>query len=145
MSVRTRCWVGVLTVGIVASGAGPGPAFALELREGEDPGGYSYQPGGRRDPFLKGGAAAPRPLPCAARDLGGVPIQDVALRGVVWFGEGPVALLKGPDARTHFARTGDRLCDGRVSAIGPDRIRFERDTSDSVGPSTREVVQLLHP
>lgn len=136
-----RVWAWVLFLGL--GGAGAGFAVASASEPAEDTGGYSYQPGGRRDPFLRGGTTRPMSLPCAARDLAGIPIQDVALRGVVLFDRGPVALLLGPDQRTHFARTGDRLCDGRITAIGPSTVRVERDAGD--GAATREVVHEMHP
>ena len=108
--------------------------------------GYTYTPAGRRDPFLRGGTTAEKPAACNASGLGGLRIQEIALRGVVYEGRGTTALLVGPDQRTHFGKVGDRLCDGRITAIESASVRFLQEVDDPFTTrSTREITQSLHP
>lgn len=136
-------WGTLLLLGLGAASSGA----QEELREpSRDDAGYAYAPAGRRDPFLRGGASAQKPATCNASGLGGLRIQELALRGVVYDRRGTVALLVAPDQRTHFAKVGDRLCDGRIAVIEAASVRFLQEIDDPLASTTtREVVQVLHP
>src|SRR5262245_7522498 len=70
---------------------------------------YTYDPAGRRDPFVsliaRGMDSAPgKKVP----GLSGIPTTDVVLRGVVQSKGSYVALLSGSDGKTFQGRVNDR-------------------------------------
>jgi Tfp pilus assembly protein PilP len=84
----------------------------------------AYSSHGRRDPFLRPGAPSGGERECPREGLAGLRLDAVALRGVVSTANERIALLVGPDNRSHFARVNDHLCDGRIVALGSDSITF---------------------
>src|SRR5262245_37172198 len=107
----------------------------------------SYDPQGRRDPFLNPmGALVAERASCPGTGLAGQLVQEVALRGVVKTAQGRTALLAGSDGKTHFATEGARLCDGRVARVESDAIVFAQRLRDPLAPARDvEVRLLLHP
>lgn len=121
----------------------PAPATATL-----EPHGYTYDPAGRRDPFISlvrrtteagGTSANPRP-----RGLGGLGIGEITMRGVVKGREGWVALVKGVDNKTYMVKAGDKLYDGIVRAITADAILILQDVNDPLSlVKQREVRKPL--
>jgi hypothetical protein len=73
-------------------------------------------------------------------------VEAAALRGIVEARGGRVALLAAPDGRTHFARIGERLCDGELVSIDADAVAFRQEILDPLSPERSRVVKrLLHP
>jgi len=121
------------------------------------PGGYTYNPQGRRDPFVSlnkpvgpAGTKGPRPA--------GVPgflIQEVALKGVVrTSGEGLgvaakpgfIAILQGTDQKSYFVTVGQRLFDGVITSIDATSVNFRQEVTDPLSPvRTRDVRKTLYP
>jgi hypothetical protein len=121
------------------------------------PGGYTYNPQGRRDPFVSlvkpvgpGGAKGPRPA-----GIPGFLIQEVALKGVVKTaggGLGPaasagyIAILQGTDGKSYFVTVGQRLFDGVIVAIDASSVSFRQEVTDPLSPvRTRDVRKTLYP
>jgi type IV pilus assembly protein PilP len=123
----------------------PSPAPATSALE---PQGYTYNPEGRRDPFVSlvrrgrevpGSSPATRPA-----GLAGLSVSEVSLRGTVKGRDGFVAMLQGVDNKTYLARPGDKLLDGTVRTIAADSIVLLQRVSDPLSAdTTREVRKML--
>jgi Tfp pilus assembly protein PilP len=108
---------------------------------------YSYNPEGRRDPFvsllLRGSelSISPDNRP-GGRE--GLMIGEVTVRGIVKNRTAYMAMLQGPDNKTHIIHTGDKMLDGVVKAITADVVVFAQDVNDPLSlVKQREVRKLL--
>jgi hypothetical protein len=139
------------------AGAGDAGKAAVEQDLEPAPGGYTYNPQGRRDPFVSlvkpvgpGGVKGPRP-----QGLPGFLIQEVALKGVVKTsggGLGPaasagyIAILQGTDGKSYFVNVGQRLFDGVIVGIDASSVSFRQEVTDPLSPvRTRDVRKTLYP
>lgn len=114
------------------------------------PRGYTYDPDGRRDPFISlvrrtteatGTSATLRPA-----GLAGMSTGDIALRGIVRGAGGWVAVAKGTDNKTYYIRVGDRLYDGVVRAIEFDALYVVQEVAEPLSPvKRREIRKPLRP
>jgi Tfp pilus assembly protein PilP len=115
-----------------------------------EPQGYTYDPQGRRDPFVsllrrgadvQGSAPATRPA-----GLAGLATSEVSLRGTIKGRDGFVAMLEGVDRKTYLVRVGDRLLDGTVRTITADAVVILQRVNDPLSVDTeREVRKGLRP
>lgn len=98
----------------------------------EVPANWSYDPEGRRDPFesLLGRGRDPRSEASRPDGLAGVLIDDVTVRGIVQERDGFMATIRSADGKTYIVRPGDKLFDGSVKSILPDRVVFSQDVND---------------
>jgi len=116
-----------------------------------EPAGFTYDPEGRRDPFVslvrrgttttRGGVgdAASRPA-----GLAGLDTAEVTLRGTVRSREGFVAILQGADQKTYIVRAGDRLFDGTVRTISQNDMVILQQVNDPLSlEKQREVRKVL--
>jgi Tfp pilus assembly protein PilP len=148
----TAKWFGaLLVIGIVAVApalaqvpAAMPPAAPAEAPTTES---YSYNPEGRRDPFvsllLRGNeiSASGENRP-EGKD--GLMIGEVSVRGIVKSGSAHVAMLQGPDTKTYIIHTGDKMLDGVVKAITADAVVFAQDVNDPLSlVKQREVRKTL--
>lgn len=101
--------------------AGPQPAA-----------GYTYDPAGRRDPFLSLMGRGTDPASMAVRPAGlpGLLIGEITVKGILRDRGGFIAMLQGPDSKTFIVRAGERLMDGTVKSITQDTIVFSQDVND---------------
>lgn len=116
----------------------------IELTEGS---GYRYQSQGRRDPFISL-ALGLNVLPPDERPPGlqGMLIQEVSLRGIVKTVDGHIAMIQGTDNKSYFARAGERLYDGNISAIDDDKVVFRQEINDPLRiEKFQQVEKTLHP
>jgi len=108
---------------------------------------YTYNPEGRRDPFismllrgidLRGGPMTrPDGVP-------GLLINEVTVKGVVKSPRGFIAMLLSPDNKTYIVRPNDRLFDGTVKAITVDAVVFSQEVNDPLSlVKQREVRKPL--
>jgi len=113
-----------------------------------DPGGYSYNPQGRRDPFVSllkpvsadQGARTRRP------GMEGFLIQEVALKGIVRTPKGYTAMLLGTDGKSYFVNVGQRLFDGVITSIDATTVTFRQEVSDPLSTvKSRDVKKTLYP
>ena len=112
--------------------------------------GYSYDPAGRRDPFvslLGRGGDVPAPGAARAQGLAGMLIGEVTLKGVLKTAKGEfVALLQGPDNKTYIAHSGDKVMDGAIKAITAAEVVFTQDVNDPLSlVKQREVRKAIRP
>jgi Tfp pilus assembly protein PilP len=107
---------------------------------------YTYQPDGRRDPFVSvlGSGSEPRLTGRRGDGLPGMLTEEVSVRGIMQSGGALIALVQGPDKKTFMVRAGDKLLDGTVKAVTPDGLTIVQDVSDPLSlVKTREVRKLL--
>ena len=128
----------------------------LEQELEPPPGGYTYNPQGRRDPFVNlnrqvtpKGMTGPRP-----QGFPGFLIQEVALKGIVKTNEagsgsaakpGYIAIFQGTDGKSYFVNVGQRLFDGVITGIDASSVTFRQEVTDPLSPvKTREVRKSLY-
>jgi hypothetical protein len=114
-----------------------------------EPQGYTYEAGGRRDPFVslvrRGDDTAGVPDGMRPAGLAGMATSEVALRGTIqgktreW-----IAILQGVDGKNHLARAGDKLFDGTIRTVTADSMVILQQVNDPLSLQTqREVRKLL--
>jgi hypothetical protein len=155
----TVAWLAVAAASFAQAPAEP-PAEAgksvLEQELEPPPGGYTYNPQGRRDPFVslvkpglgERGKVRPQGLP-------GFLIQEVALKGVVKTQGGGlgaaaqpgfIAILQDTQGKSYFVTVGQRLFDGVIVAIDAGSVSFRQEVTDPLSPvRTRDVRKTLYP
>jgi hypothetical protein len=109
---------------------------------------FSYDPGGRRDPFrsLFEEAATRRKGP-RPPGIAGMLVGEVDLTGIVKDPQGGnIALFMGSDNKGYFLRSGDEVYDGTVLAVDPvaGAVTFRQQVDDPrlIKPY-RDVVKRL--
>jgi len=106
---------------------------------------YSYQPEGRRDPFINllGTGATPT-LGRRGDGVAGITTAEISVRGVMQSGTQFVALVQGPDNRTYIIKAGDKLMDGTVKSVNQQGLIVVQNVNDPLSlEKTREVRRLL--
>jgi type IV pilus assembly protein PilP len=109
------------------------PANATQpVLTAEPPAPFSYNPEGRRDPFISllgrgSDSKAPGVRPAG---VPGLLINEVSIKGIVRNSSGFVALIQGPDNKSYVVKAGDRLMDGTVKSIVQDAVVFSQDVND---------------
>ena len=124
--------------------AAPQPQDALAAAsEQVPPPAYSYDPQGRRDPFvsLLSRGADPRARTNRAAGLTGLLISEVTVKGIVRDRSGFIAMIQGPDAKTFIIRPGEKLMDGTVKAITSDGVVFSQDVNDPLAMVKQKEVR----
>jgi type IV pilus assembly protein PilP len=98
----------------------------------EPPAPFTYNPEGRRDPFvsLLGRGSDPKSQGVRPTGVPGLLINEVSVKGIVRNSAGFVALIQGPDNKTYVVKAGDRLMDGTVKSIVQDAVVFSQDVND---------------
>jgi hypothetical protein len=134
-----------------APGAKPGGQVAQVPSEPPPPlavpAGYSYQPRGRRDPFVNPLPKSPEERPDEDKavirpdGLPGVMVSEVKLSGIIY---SPVQTMKKVmlvvGRSTYFARQGDSLFDGVIKEIRPNEVVFAMVSTTTKQPVNRETV-----
>lgn len=123
--------------------AAPAPAAAM-------PQGYTYDPAGRRDPFVSLVKTGSDPRSSAAglrpEGLPGVPVGEVAIKGIIQSRGAYVAMLQAPDNKTYIVRNGDKLFDATVKAVTADAVVFVQQVNDPLSlVKQREIRRPLRP
>jgi len=113
---------------------------------------YTYQAGGRRDPFKSllvavtrgtGSGTAP-PLPIVIKELKDILVSDVTVKGVLQNGNTYLAMVQGPNGKTYVAHVGDSLRNGTIRSITPQGMVIVQNINDPLTTqSQREVRKLL--
>jgi hypothetical protein len=131
------------------AGSSP-PQGAPAKPQGADSGaGYTYDPAGRRDPFVSLTARGGE-LPVAGARPSGVPgllIGEVTVKGIFKSPKGGfLALLQAPDGRTYIVKQGDKMFDGSIKALTSDAVVFSQDVNDPLSlVKQREVRKSIRP
>ena len=121
------------------------PAAAVTPLE---PQGYTYDPQGRRDPFvslLRRGSEVPRIAGSnRPNGLAGLETSEVTLKGTIATQGTYVGILQGSDSKTYIVRAGDKLLDGTIRVINPESMVIAQQVTDPLSlEKQREVRKLL--
>jgi hypothetical protein len=109
---------------------------------------FTYDPGGRRDPFQSlevaiEEAEGPRPV-----GIAGMSVDQLDLTGVIENPGGNLAFLTGADGKAYFLKVGDKIYRGVLTEIDVDAdlAKFRVQISDprSIKPY-REVILRVRP
>ncbi len=112
------------------------------------PGGFTYNPQGRRDPFvsLLKPVSADQGARTRKQGMEGFLIQEVALKGVIKMQQGYRAMLLGTDGKSYFVSVGQRLYDGAIVAIDAGSVTFRQEVTDPLTTvRSRDVRKTLYP
>ena len=106
---------------------------------------YTYEVGGRRDPFrsllVRNPSDKDRVRPPG---LAGVMVDELDLQGTIKVKQGWVAMMRGPDNKSHLIRKGTTLFDGEVVEVSATEVTFRQNVNDPTNPKPfREVVKAL--
>jgi Tfp pilus assembly protein PilP len=112
--------------------------------------GYTYDPAGRRDPFVSLNARGSDVPPVAGQrpaGIAGLLVNEVNVKGVLKSGKGSfIALVQAPDNRTYIVKAGDKVFDGTIKAILQDAVVFSQDVNDPLSlVKQREVRKAIRP
>lgn len=111
-------------------------------------GGYTYDPGGRRDPFRSllesrnVERRGPRP-----EGVPGLLIDEIVITGLFRTPRGWVAQVRASDqGKSFLLREGDALYDGELVSIGSNEVVFRQVVQDPTALKPfQEVVKKLNP
>jgi type IV pilus assembly protein PilP len=108
---------------------------------------YSYDPQGRRDPFvslLRRATDARRQGGKASEGVAGFLVSEITIKGIMQSRGAFIALVLGPDSKTYTVHVNDRLLDGSVRAITSDTLVLMQDVNDPLSlTKQREVRKTL--
>jgi hypothetical protein len=108
--------------------------------------GYSYEAGGRRDPFvslIRSGAES-RVTSRRGEGPAGLAVGDISVRGVVQSRGAMLAMIQGPDNKSYIVRQGDRLLDGSVKSITSRGLVISQTIADPLSTARhRDVLKPL--
>jgi len=108
---------------------------------------YSYDPAGRRDPFMNlvGTGSDSRATGLRRGDgPAGMAVADISVRGVLVSRGVFVAMILGPDNKTYLVHQGDKLLDGAIKSITPQGLVIIQEVNDPLSlVKQREVSKLL--
>jgi Tfp pilus assembly protein PilP len=114
------------------------------------PSNYAYAAEGRRDPFVslvnRGTAGQKGSIKGGPRadGIGGITVDEVAVRGIVQSRGVWVAMIAAPTGRTYSIRAGDRLMDGTVRAVTAQAVVLMQEVNDPLSlQKQREVRKYL--
>jgi len=108
---------------------------------------YTYDPAGRRDPFLNllGSGTNTNKGPVRRVDgPAGMSIGEISVRGIMQSRGAYLAMIQGPDKKNYIVRQGDKLLDGTIKTITALEIVVLQDVNDPLSlVKTREVHKPL--
>jgi Tfp pilus assembly protein PilP len=126
--------------------AGPAPADAPKITDQDfTPSVYTYEVGGRRDPFrsllVRNPTEKDRVRPPG---LAGVMVDELDPQGTIKVKQSWIAMMRGPDNKSYLIRKGTTLFDGEVTEVSATEITFRQNVNDPTNPKPfREVVKTL--
>ncbi|MEX2270856.1 MAG: hypothetical protein WD690_05265 [Vicinamibacterales bacterium] len=123
------------------------PAAQAQSRSPQTPA-WTYDPQGRRDPFvsLRDRGANASTTQNRPPGLAGVTVAEIVIRGIVRSGNEFIALAQAPDGRSFQLRRNARLFDGVVKQIGIDAVVFTQQVNDPLSlVKQREVRKTMKP
>jgi type IV pilus assembly protein PilP len=106
---------------------------------------YTYDPAGRRDPFLSLLSTGAEPRPATGPEgPAGLTTAEVSVRGILQSRGTLIAMIKGPDNKTYLVRQGDKLLDGTIKSITPQGLVILQQVNDPLSlVKEREVRKML--
>jgi Tfp pilus assembly protein PilP len=132
-------------IGVAAQQPAPQPPATPPVEAAAPPPApaFTYDPAGRRDPFISLVGRGGTPETSGARPTGlpGMLIHEVSLKGIMKERSGFVALVQGTDRKTYTVRQGQRLLDGAVKSITADTVIFAQDVNDPLSTVKEKEVR----
>ena len=107
---------------------------------------YTYDPAGRRDPFINllGTGADTHTVSKKGDGPAGMTVAEISVRGVMQSRSGLIAMVQGPDNKTYIVHPGDKLADGAIKSITAQGLVIEQAVNDPLSVvKQREVRKLL--
>ena len=110
----------------------PAPATAASTPQAPAPEPYTYNPEGRRDPFvsLVSRGFQTDPTGKRAEGLSGLSTSEIVLAGILQSSSGYLALVKAPDGKNYTAHVNDRLADGTIRSITLSYMVIMQEVND---------------
>jgi Tfp pilus assembly protein PilP len=129
-----------------AQGAPAQPAVAPATAPAAVPNeGYTYQPDGRRDPFLSllGTGNEPK-VGKKGEGAAAFTVGEMSVRGIIQSKGQLLAMVQAPDEKTYVMHAGDKFADGVVKSVTPQGLIVIQDINDPLSiQKQREVRKLL--
>jgi type IV pilus assembly protein PilP len=108
---------------------------------------YTYDPAGRRDPFLDLLNTGTEPRAVVSRrgeGAAGLSVGDISVRGLMQSRGGFYALVQGPDGKTYMMHPGDKLLDGTVKTVNAEGLVIVQEVNDPLSlVKQREITKKL--
>jgi Tfp pilus assembly protein PilP len=107
---------------------------------------YSYESGGRRDPFLNLLGAGSDVKVSTKRGDGSaaLSVAEISVRGVMQSHGEMIAMVQGPDAKTYVVHQGDKFADGAIKNITAQGLIVVQEVNDPLSlVKQREIRKLL--
>ena len=109
---------------------------------------FTYDPGGRRDPFVSPSEMLEEQRGPRPSGIAGMSVDELSLTGIVTIADGGgVAYVTGSDGKGYLLRVGQRIYRARVLAIDAEvdaiTLREELDDPFSIKPYRDRVLRLM--
>ena len=107
---------------------------------------FTYDPAGRRDPFVSLAEGVQQSKQQRERPPGlpGMLIDELRLEGIVQTPQGTVAFVQGRDKLSYILRAGTKLYDGEVEKILANKVIFKQQVNDPKALKPyRKVVRVI--
>ena len=134
------------TAAAPAAAAAPAPAPAQPAASAP-PEGFTYQPEGRRDPFvnlLAAGVTSDVRTGSRRDGAGAYSVNEISVRGILESRGALVAMIQGPDNKTYIVHAGDKLLDGTIKRVTTQGLIVMQEVTDPLSlVKQREVSKLL--
>lgn len=107
---------------------------------------YTYDPAGRRDPFvnLLGTGDEKNPVARKGDGAAGLSVLEISVRGVMQSRGGLVAMVQGPENKTYIVHQGDKFLDGHIKSITPQGLVIMQEINDPLSSvKQREIRKYL--
>jgi type IV pilus assembly protein PilP len=108
---------------------------------------YTYDPAGRRDPFLdllNTGTETRTVVSRRGEGAAGLSVGDISVRGLMQSLGGFYALVQGPDGKTYMMHPGDKLLDGTVKTVNAEGLVIVQEVNDPLSlVKQREITKKL--
>lgn len=108
--------------------------------------GYTYQPEGRRDPFLNllGTGGESTATSKKGEGAAGLMVAEISVSGVLQSRGELIAMVQGPDKKTYIVRQGDKFLDGTIKSVTAQGLIIVQEVNDPLSlVKQREVRKLL--
>ena len=131
---------------VAGQGSSASPAAGPTTPAPTAPDNYTYQPDGRRDPFLNLLGTGSEPQAVGRRNEGaaGLTVAEIAVSGVLESRGALLAMVQGPDKKTYIVHQGDKFVDGTIRSVTPQGLVILQEVNDPLSlVKQREIHKLL--
>lgn len=106
---------------------------------------YTYNPDGRRDPFLSlmGTGTEARTGSSRLEGLAGMAVGDISVRGILQSRGILISMVQGPDNKSYVVHQGDKFLDGTVQSVTPEGLVIVQEVNDPLSLVKQRVIRKL--